>query len=204
MHHMEIRTDGRLQASIPNLLRDLAAGFQQQMFFWGRDAIHSEGNLFVRSGFHKRHSGGLQGTSCYSLPWQDGSIELHGSHAGWFAKSGGFLYVRPLRRCVRWLDGTPPIPGTWPSEQYQSASDDALYKLAMPFIDWWLNHERIVSQLAGLRYRQECFRLFKKLPKTRGWLAPEDAIRWITALRDEPANLSRAARFAPSTRRSYP
>jgi hypothetical protein len=176
------------------LFRDLAAGFNQQMFFWGRDAIHSAGNIFICSGFQKRASDGLQGTSCYSLPWQGGSIELHGSHVGWFGKSGGFLFVRPLRRCVRWLGETPPIPGNWPRERYQSAADDALYKLAVPFLDWWLEHERNVAEFAGVRYRQECYRQFKKLPNTRAWLAPYEAQSWITGLRDTPETLLRANR----------
>ncbi len=195
MIHSVTQTSGRLQTPVPILLRDLAAGFNQQMFFWGRDAIHSDGNIFLRSGFQKRASDGLQGTSCYSLPWQGGCIELHGSHAGWFGQGGGFLFVRPLRRCVRWLDKTPPIPGTWPRKDYQSAADDALYMLALPFLDWWLEYERTVARLAGVRHRQECYRLFKKLPKTRAWLAPQQAVRWITALRDEPQTLVRANRF---------
>ncbi len=198
MNHSGTQTAVRLQTPISNLLRDLAAGLHQQMFFWGRDAIHSDGSIFIRSGFHKRVSDGLKGTSCYSLPWQGGNIELHGSHAGWFGQGGGFLFVRPLRRCVRWLDKNPPIPGTWPRGQYQSAADDALYKLAVPFLDWWLEHERIVAQLAGVRYRQDCYRLFNKLPKTRAWLAPQDAVSWITALREEPETLARANRFASS------
>lgn len=180
------------------LYRDLSAGFHQQMFFWGRDVIHSGGNIFLRSGFQKRPSDGLQGTSCYSLPWQGGHIELHGSHAGWFGQGEGFLFVRPLRRCVRWLDEAPPIPGTWPRERYQSTADDALYELAVPFLDWWLDHERTVGRLAGVPYRQECYRMFKKLPKTRTWLSPQQAAQWISALRYEPQTLPRASRYAAS------
>lgn len=195
MNHPHIQPPVQLRSPVSILLRDLAAGFNQQMFFWGRDAIHSDGSIFIRSGFQKRASHGLQGTSCYSLPWQGGFIELHGSHAGWFGQGGGFLFVRPLNHCVRWLDEIPPIPGTWPREQYQSTTDDALYKLAVPFLDWWLEHERTVAQLAGVCYRQECYRLFQKLPKTRAWLAPQQAVRWITALRDEPQNLPRANRL---------
>lgn len=96
------------------LFRDLAAGLNQQMFFWGKDAILPEGNFFVTTGFTKRPSPGIQGTSCYRLPWQGGAIELHGSHAGWLGTDGGFFFIRPLARCVRWLSPTPPVPGQWP------------------------------------------------------------------------------------------
>lgn len=197
----DIRLSVRFQTPVSLLMRDLAAGFHQQMFFWGRDAIHSAGNIFIRSGFQKRPSEGLQGTSCYSLPWQDGSIELHGSHAGWFGENGGFIFIRPLRRCVRWLNPTLPVPGTWPREHYQSTADGALCELAVPFLDWWLEHEHNVASIAGDCYRQDCYRLFKKLPKTRAWLAPPESIRWITALRDEPSGLSRVKRFTPSVSR---
>jgi hypothetical protein len=177
------------------LMRDLASGLGQQMFFWGRDASYQAENLLVRNGFTKRASSGLQGTSCYSLPWRDGVIELHGSHAGWFGNGGGFLFVRPLGRCVRWLEETSPVPGTWPCECYDPTPDAKMHALAVPFLDWWLEHERALARFAGVRYRQVCFRQFKKLPKTRAWLAPQQAVRWITALRDEPQTLLRAKRF---------
>lgn len=191
--------------SIPfqSFFRDLAAGFDQQMYYWGRDAIHPDGNLFVRSGFQKRPSTGLQGTSCYSLPWQGGVIELHGSHAGWigegsncrWTEGGGFLYVRPLKRCVRWLDASPPVPGFWPKELTDTADPAALHALAIPFLDWWLAHEREVARLAGPRFRDNCHRQYRKLPKTRPWLPPAPAIRWITTFRDAPESLTRARRF---------
>jgi hypothetical protein len=186
--------------SIPfqSYFRDLAAGFDQQMFFWGRDAIHPDGNLFVRSGFQKRASTGLQGTSCYSLPWQGGIIELHGSHAGWIGEGGGFLFVRPLKRCVRWLDTSPPVPGVWPQEKFNTTDSAGLHALAIPFLDWWIAHEREVARLAGPRFRDNCYRQYRKLPKTRPWLTPATAIRWITTFRDAPESLTRARKFASS------
>ena len=49
-----------MQAPVGTLLsplfRVLATGLRQQMFFWGKDAMHPEGNLFVRTGFDKRPS----------------------------------------------------------------------------------------------------------------------------------------------------
>jgi hypothetical protein len=180
------------------LFRDLADGLRQQMYFWGLDAIHPDGNLFVRSGFHKRPSTGLQGTSCYSFPWQGGVIELHGSHAGWLGAEDGFLYIRPHGRCVRWLDSAPPIPGVWPGESYENRSEPSLHAVAVPFLHWWLHHESQVTQNAGTAYRDDCFRKFKKLPKTRAWLPPATATRWISQLAENPASLARAKHFSPS------
>jgi hypothetical protein len=180
--------------------RDLADGMRQQMYFWGQDVIHSTGNLFERRGFRNRTSAGLKGTSCYSLDWQNGVIELHGSHAGWFGLDAGFLFVRPLGRCLRWHDSMIPIPGQWSAEKFDSRADASLHALAIPFLDWWLDHEHMVERLAGPSYRQDCYRSFGKLPQTRPWLAPQDAIRWVTGLRHTPSTLPRAKNFRRSVR----
>lgn len=175
---------------------DFAHGMRQQMFFWGRDAIHPGGNLFVHHGFRKRPSTGLQGASCYSLDWQGGVIELHGSHAGWIGPDGGFLFIRPLGRCVRWRAATLPVPGDWQPHHYDTRVGAALHALAVPFMNWWLAHEAHVANIAGPAYRGACHRQFKKLPKTRPWLAPNEATRWITHLRNHPESLPRARRFS--------
>lgn len=186
---------GSSVSPLSQLFRDLATGMHQQMFFWGRDVIHPEGNLFEQTGFEKRPSEGLQGTSCYRRPWQDGHIELHGSHAGWLTRSGGMFFVRPLSRVVRWLDDSPPIPGEWPRERYSRRLDTELYKVACPFLDWWLEHEAEVLRLFGAVYREDCHQKYKSLPRARAWLRPETARRWVTGLRDRPEKLPRARRF---------
>ena len=168
----------------------------QQMYFWGKDVVHPEGNLFVRTGFEKQASTGLQGTSCYRLPWQGGAIELHGSYAGWLGKEEGMLFVRPLGRCVRWLGSEPPVPGKWPRERYVSKADALLHAAARPFLSWWLAHENEVLQLTGSAHRESCYKSYKNLPRSRAWLSPDLTLRWITGLRDHPYELPRARRFA--------
>ncbi len=184
-----------MKTSASILFRDLADGLRQQMYFWGLDAIHPDGNLFVRAGFRKRPSPGLQGTSCYSMDWQGGFIELHGSHAGWIGPDGGFLFIRPLGRCVRWLETTPPVPGVWPAESYETRVDPAMQSAAIPFLDWWLHHESQVIANNGAAYRDACFRKFGKLLKTRTWLPPATATRWIRHLSENPEALPRARTF---------
>ena len=169
------------------LFRDLTAGLDQQMFFWGRDALHPGGNLFVRTGFQKRPSCGLQGTSCYSRPWQNGTLELHGAHAGWFGPEGGFLFIRPMKRCVRWRNTASPSPGTWPKDHYDPSSNPELHRLALPFLDWWLDYESLVHRIAGPDYRQDCMKRFKQLHRTRPWGPPPAAPRWVAGVRHAPA-----------------
>ena len=186
-------------APMTALYRDLAAGLHQQMYFWGKDAEHSEGNLFERTGFQKRPSTGLQGTSCYRMEWENGAIELHGSHAGWLSEQGGMLYIRPYHRCVRWHEAAPPVPGKYLQKHFTGKSDEMLHTFTRPFLSWWLDHEKKVRKLTRAGYRERCHRLFKKLPRSRAWLRPEDAIRWVTGMRDNPANLTRARRFNEET-----
>ena len=176
-------------------MRDLSAGFSQQMYYWGRDVLHPDGNLLIAHGFSKRPSEGLQGTSCYSRPWQGGQLELHGSHAGWFGKHGGFLFIRPLGRCVRWLDDLPPVPGNWQPERFETRAGAALREVSIPFLDWWLEYESAILMCHGKSYRDACYRQYKKLPKSRAWLPPSHAVRWISGLREDPKNLLRSARF---------
>lgn len=165
------------------------------MFFWGKDAVHPEGNLLERTGFAKRPSLGLQGTSCYRLPWEKGAIELHGSFAGWIGQEGGGFFIRPLGRCVRWLDSAPPIPGQWPSESYASRADEALQSAVGPLLDWWLAHDAHVAQLVGPQHRENCYRHYQNLPGTRAWLCPELGRAWVTRWRDHSQDLPRARRF---------
>lgn len=177
------------------LLRDLTAGLKQQMFYWGKDVVHPSGNLLVARGFTKTRSMGLQGTSCYGLAWQGGRIELHGACAGWYGPEGGFVFVRPHGKCHVWTGGAPPVPGEWPADRFESAGARRLHGMARPFLDWWLWHERLTEELLGPSYRIACHRHFRKLPKSRPWLEPAAAERWLRRFRDDPAGLERARRF---------
>ena len=177
----------------PGLFRDLAAGLQQQMVYWGKDVVHPAGNLLVQAGFSKRASEGLQGTSCYTLEWMGGRIVLHGSQAGWFGEDGGFLYIRPKHRCVKGLGGTPPTPGHWPQEDFQSCVDAELHALAVPFLRWWLHYEEWIRERFAEDYREQCYRQHKRLPKSRAWLRPRQAAGWIAGLCERPESLPRAA-----------
>lgn len=177
------------------LLRDLAVGMHQQMFFWGRDVVHPDGNLFLERGFEKSSCDQLPGSSLYRLAWQGGGIELHGSQAGWFGPEGGFVYLRTHGRCYHWAHATPPIPGASEREALDARDPDILFRFVAPFLDWWIDHENQVIDRHGLAYRTACFRHFGRLPKSRSWLSPADGLRWIRQLRDEPDRVPRARRF---------
>ncbi|WP_411827628.1 hypothetical protein [Luteolibacter sp. AS25] len=180
------------------LLRDLAAAFTQQMFFWGMDASVSSGNLFQKSGFQKSPSLGLKGTSCYSLPWQGGSIFLHGSCVGWLPGAGspGLMFIRNTGKCFLWQGLEPPIPGKWPKELISSVDlfEDIL--VLTPFLEWWLEHEAWVSAEMGSAYRTNCYRSYKSLSKSKPWLTPENSVAWLHLLLENPGKVSRAKNFS--------
>lgn len=187
--------DRRLRA----LLRDLATGMRQQMFYWGRDVVHPDGNLFLKFGFAKQPCERVSASSLYRLPWQGGTIELHGSQAGWFGPDGGFVYLRPVGRCYHWLAECPPVPGAVDQACLDAADPEMAHRLAVPFLDWWLSFEKQVVDRHGASYRRSCFRHFARLPKSRSWLSHEHGIRWVKGLRDEPDRLPRARRFVQTT-----
>lgn len=167
------------------------------MFLWGLDAAKASGNLLVAHGFERRPSPGLQGTSCYRRAWRHGAIELHGSYAGFQTASGGAYYSRPLGRCVRWHDSRPPIPGAWDRQHSDARQTPELLEDLQPLLEWWLAHDRRVTDELGSAWRLHGYRQYRKLPKTRPWLAPSEASDWLQSLLRDPSTTPRARRFAP-------
>ena len=181
----------------PVLMRDLAAGLQQQMYFWGQDVTHSQGNLFLSRGFERKPSTGIKGTSCYTCEWQGGCIELYGSCAGWYGVQGGYCFIRPWRRSVIWnsKDSTP-IPGHWQKEQIQKKPDrSAIYKASLPFFDWLISYEEFVEETFGKSYRQSNYESYRKVPKARAWMAPEQSLAWFKEYRERPESLVRPKKW---------
>ncbi|RYD35675.1 MAG: hypothetical protein EOP85_18825 [Verrucomicrobiaceae bacterium] len=176
------RTPGKGKGKSPAaLLGELAKGLKQQMYFWGRDVLHPSGNLLQQQGFLKSPSMGLQGTSCYSLPYEGGTIELHGACAGWYPASGGedgFIYIRPMAKCFLWKGGPAPVPGEWPLESLTPIQGE-LPESATRFIRWWIQSEQWVTAHTGPDYRTECHRVHKRLPTSKAWLRPAEMMEWL-------------------------
>lgn len=179
------------------LLRDLAQGFHQQMYFWGLDAAHRPENLLVAAGFERRPSPGLAGTSCYRLPWRHGAIELHGTYAGFQTPTGGAYYIRPLDRCARWRSPQPPVAGQWDRDVLDTQASPTILEEIRPLLEWWLDHDRHIAGELGTSWRQRGFKQFRKLSQSRRWLDPCTSTRWIETLLRDPENTPRARRFKP-------
>jgi len=180
---------------LAGLMRDLSSGLAQQMFFWGRDVVHPSGNLLLAQEMKKSASTGLQGTSCYAREWQGGTIELHGACVGWYPRAAGqhgFIFIRPLGKSFTWLGAGPPVPGEWPCELLAPPDFDRLRLACLPFVDWWLESERWIDGEHGPAYRAGIFRKFKHLPRSKPWLPPDAAMRWLESFRSDPGKTGRA------------
>ena len=183
------------RSRLGGLVRDLTAGLKQQMFFWGKDVVYPLGNLLLRQGFEKRPSTGLQGTSCYCLPWRGGWIELHGACAGWYSDGGdGFVFIRPLGKCHLWRARGAPVPGEWKPGLAGTTDPILLREGGLPFFEWWLASEKWISREGGKNYRDASYRHFKRLPQSRPWLPPSAAAEWLSGFIHDPDTLERAKR----------
>jgi len=161
----------------PVCLNDAARGLAQQMVFWGHDVRHPSGNSLVNFGLSRSLSPGLTGTSCYSMPWENGVIELHGAVASWTpaALANGCIFSRDLGRIDLWHGAAPPIPGR---QHGTSASAPERWAAFQPMIRWLIEYEKWVIATHGSEWRNGCWRAVKKLPKGKPWLPPAQALQW--------------------------
>jgi hypothetical protein len=147
------------------------------MVFWGHDVRHPAGNSLVRFGLKRSPSSGLTGTSCYTMPWENGRIDLHGAVASWtpdFPESG-CIFCRDHARIELWTGGKPPVPGR---QQGTPGSPAERWSAFQPFLRWLIAYEKWNLQTHGPEWRAGCWRAIKRLPKGKPWLPPKLASDW--------------------------
>ena len=159
------------------ILSDAARGVAQQMIFWGHDVRHPEGNSLVRFGLKRSPSPGLTGTSCYSTPWENGTIELHGAVASWTPPPGGTgsVFCRDLGSIALWQGWLAPVPGR---EHGVVGTVEERWLAFQPFLRWLLGYEQWIHETHGSAWRTGCWRALKRLPKGKPWLPPHLALKW--------------------------
>lgn len=185
-------------SELRGFLRDFTAALGQQMYFWGRDVIHDEGNLLQAFGFDRRPSEGLDGTSCYRLSCEHGTVELHGACVGMYSEnSDGFLFIRNRRRCFLYASDEPPTPGFYAEEILRTHPTADLFQASRRFLRWWLDYEDWIRRVTSSGYRDACFRTFKKLPRSRAWLPPSAGLGWLSTYATDPTSLRRARNQKP-------
>jgi hypothetical protein len=184
---IEFRGVPDLDDSTRIFLSDAACGVAQQMVFWGHDVRHPAGNVLVRYGMVRSASSGLQGTSCYSAPWEEGTVELHGAIASWTPPrgGGGVTFCRDHRRIALWQGSAAPIPGR---EYGIAGSAEARWSAFQPLLRWLVGYEQWIEQSHGPAWRAGCWRALKRLPRGKPWLPPPLALKWwqLAAAGDPP------------------
>lgn len=175
------------------LIRDFTNALGQQLYFWGRDVIHPDGNLLCEYGLDRRKSEGLDKTSCYRMSHGGDLIELHGVCVGLYSsKYPSLLFTRFPRRCYIYDDHRPPPPGFYSRGLMRCGPADQLEQACQRFLEWWLGYEAWIAERTDKNYRDRCYRAFGKLPKSKPWLPPSLALKWLQAYRDTPENHTRA------------
>jgi len=161
------------------LLKDCAQGFYQQMYFLGKDVTNKRGNQLLEYGFLKSPSKGLKGTSCYSLESSDQIIELYGSCACLYKDDVQIAFLRLKSRFYHWLPECRCVAGLWSDNDIDAGTPESIYKAITPLLQWWLEHESWISERFDPRYREACYKEWKRVNSRKSWLPPEEALHWV-------------------------
>lgn len=155
------------QRLLPPALRKQATQlYQQQMWLWGQDIRHPQGNLLLQYGFSKRrivhHK---QQTSEYTLRLADtgGILRLWSFGCAWFQQGQGLLLPREAfrPRLLHELPQTVVSPTAWPEAQKPrgEAQFALTYQLLGQLTHTFAAYESWALQQLG---PAECSRLLKR------------------------------------------
>jgi len=186
-----------------SLLRDVARGIGQHMFFWGCDTRHPDGNLLSLMGMERlaRVGNGREGSSRYRMKWKDGLIELHSYCVGWYAGQEpfqGVVFIRNREQITSCMGPLPLTPGRYERERLTSGGIDELLPAVGPLIEWILFYENQIGRLAGTTYRKTCWRCLLTKTGARPWLPPGELESWFQSFLESPerSQRPRADRFS--------
>ena len=187
-HHSRLR----------GLLRDVTDGLAQQMFFWGRDVVHRDGNGLVRAGLQRiaRIGTGGEGTSRYRIERENGWIELHGFCAGWRPHDPAATGMLFVRRCHRiFLARGEMTPGRYDMKRLRGGTVDEMLAACGPFLRWWADYEEWAAFEFGPEWREACWRDYRKLRGHRPWLPPVAARSWLRGFLAAPGSSVRPGKL---------
>ena len=181
------------QKTSTGLLKDFSNALAQYLFYWGRDVTHPQGNLLCKFGLEKYKRKGVSGSSCYKMNYQGDIIELHSFCVGRYSqKKPSLLYTRQDHKCWVYKDDRPPPPGQYNPTLINKSSIEKLEVASRNFLEWLLDYESWVAANTHRDYRTNCYASFKRLPRSRTWLPPQDGLLWLHDYMHKPDTLSRA------------
>lgn len=166
---------------------DLRGVLAQMMVWWGLDARHPEGNLFLRNGFERlpRPREGTSSRYRKELPG-GGMLEVHGTYLRWEADGREFAFKRGSRKMGE-------VSGQWNPADAEGNRLEVLpagewERVTRPVLDWARTHEEWVVETCGERWREFCWRKLRSLPLGPVWAKPGETRRWLdSATRRRPA-----------------
>jgi len=161
------------------LLKDCAAGFYQQIYFLGKDASHFRGNQLQEYGFVRTPSQGLKGTSCYTFKTKGTTIELYGSCASCYSENASVAFLRSRSRFYHWVSEDRCVAGLWTKADIETGTPESIFAAVTPLLQWWFEYEQWINDRFGETYREQCFREWRKINKSKSWLPPQEATRWL-------------------------
>jgi len=138
------------------------------------------------------------------MNWRGGLIELHGFCAAWYpgaSEQEGSIFIRNRSRIQSTSGGEPHRPGAYDPSRIGRLAPDRVLECVVPFAAWWIAYEEWISGTTPPAYRQACWSDAKHLGKSKSWLPPEDALRWLRQFVDDP---EKAGRARPRSQRKLP
>ncbi len=178
-----------------SLVRDACGCLQQQMFFWGCDARHREGNLLTRFGLKRlaRKESASEGSGRYRMGWEGGTVELHSFCAGWYPRFGeGVIFIRNRERLFSYSGDKPPTPGAYEVERQTVSTADAMLQTCRPLLKWVAEYESWIQAHTASNYRHKCWMKLLSRMGGKPWLPPEKAERWRERFLADPGSTPRA------------
>jgi hypothetical protein len=141
----------------------LAELLDQQMWFFGRDIQHPDGNLLLRFGFDRsRPPVAVSGTSRYIIATHAGVLVLWGWGAVWRDADPLALLMRRHGPGPRLISARSPLDDVWAHTALagtpaRSDADRArLDALLTDFAGWVSEYEQWARATCGEPWRQEC------------------------------------------------
>ncbi len=133
----------------------------QQIWCWGRDIDHADGNLLVRFGFQRiEKPGGSEAASIYRLELSaTARIVLRGFGVFCGADDLGGLFVRRYGFQPQRTPEADLFEPVWSAQDLpplaKSHPDGSSKKLLLTLVDWVRQYEIWIADSVGLAYRHE-------------------------------------------------
>ncbi|MEE2938404.1 MAG: hypothetical protein VYA84_20645 [Planctomycetota bacterium] len=136
----------------------------QQLWCWGRDVLHPEGNLLMQFGFERhRDNDPAERSTCYRLDEKDLHVCLWGFGMFFGSRQLGGLYLSRFDFIPTWAPVESVCLGLhWPDELpfFSRPQGESQWKRARKLwtqsMRWIASYESWIRENTGVLYRRDC------------------------------------------------